>query len=263
MPDRIRALIVDDEAPAREAIRLRLTGEPDIEVVGEAGDGIEAVRLCETIRPDVMLLDIHMPEMDGFEIVERVSVTHLPIVIFVTAYDRYALKAFETHAVDYLLKPFTESRFQAAIDRARREVSKAGDHETHQRLIALLDDRRKRPAPGPEGKAAEQGDYLVRLAVKHNHRIVLVKVDEIDWIESSANYACLRAHGQSYLVRTTMSELERRLDPARFARIHRSTIVQIDRIKDIVPAWHGDFKVTLRDGTVLKMTRNHRGRLLQ
>src|SRR5262245_40834624 len=184
-----------------------------------------------------------MPEMDGFEVVEAVSETYLPIVVFVTAYDRYALKAFEAHALDYLLKPFTTSRFHDAVDRARMEVAKAGDHETHQRLIQVLDERRR----ARERRAGADGGYAARLAVKHNQRIVLVKTADIDWVESSANYAHLHTAATNYVVRMTMGELERRLDPERFARIHRSTIVQLDRIKDIVAAWHGDFDVTLRD----------------
>ncbi len=258
----IKAVIVDDEALARDAIRLRLAHEPDIEVVGEAADGADAVELLRTLQPDLVFLDVQMPVMDGFEVIEHISTDHLPIVVFVTAHDRYALKAFETHALDYLLKPFTASRFHAAIDRARIEVAKAGDHETHQRLIELLDERRRARQRRDQTETDVGERYLARFAVKHNQRIVLVKVDDIDWIESSANYAHLHVGGATYTVRMTMGELERRLDPARFARIHRSTIVQVDRIQDIIAAWHGDFDITLRDGTVLRLTRNYRDRVL-
>jgi len=252
---------VDDEALAREAIRLRLKNEPDIEVVGEASDGADAVEMIRTLQPDLAFLDVQMPLLDGFEVIEKVSSEHLPIVVFVTAYDKYALKAFETHALDYLLKPFTARRFHAAIDRARLEVAKAGDHETHQRLIELLDGRRARQRRDNREPEAGAG-YLARFAVRHNQRMVLVKVADIDWIESSANYAHLHTSRANYVVRMTMGELERRLDPTRFARIHRSTIVQVDRIQDIVAAWHGDFDVTLQDGTVLRLTRNYRDRVL-
>ena len=260
MPLPIKAVIVDDEALARDAIRLRLKGEPDIEVVGEAADGGDAVELLRRIHPDLLFLDVQMPVMNGFEVIENVPSDQLPIVVFVTAYDRYALKAFETHALDYLLKPFTASRFSAAIDRARLEVAKSGDRGTHQRLVELLEERRRARHPA-EPEVPGRG-YLTRLAVKRNQRIALVGVADIDWIESSGNYAHLHAHGASYVVRMTMGELERRLDPARFARIHRSTIVQIDRIQDIIAAWHGDFDVTLRDGTVLRLSRNYRDRVL-
>jgi two-component system LytT family response regulator len=258
MPLPIKAVIVDDEALARDAIRLRLKNEPDIEVVGEAADGADAVELLRRIQPDLLFLDVQMPVMDGFEVIENVPPDHLPIVVFVTAYDRYALKAFETHALDYLLKPFTASRFHAAIDRARLEVAKSGDRGTHQRLIELLEERRQARAGEPD---AGQG-YLARIAVKRNQRIALIGVADIDWIESSGNYLHLHTHGTSHVVRMTMGELERRLDPARFARIHRSTIVQMDRIQDIIAAWHGDFDVTLRDGTVLRLSRNYRDRVL-
>ena len=251
----IRAVIVDDEALARDAIRLRLKNEPDIEIVGEAADGGDAVELLRTLHPDLVFLDVQMPVMDGFEVVEKIASEHLPIVVFVTAHDRYALKAFETHALDYLLKPFTSTRFHEAIDRARLEVARAGDHETHQRLIELLEERRR-------ARQRDDEPYLARLAVKHNQRMVLVKVANIAWIESSGNYAHLHTPDANYVVRMTMGELERRLDPARFARIHRSTIVQVDRIRDIIAAWHGDFDVTLRDGTVLRLTRNYRDRVL-
>ena len=261
MPLPIKAVIVDDEALARDAIRLRLKGEPDIEVVGEAADGADAVDLLRKIHPDLLFLDVQMPVMDGFEVIEHVPSEHLPIVVFVTAYDRYALKAFETHALDYLLKPFTASRFHAAIDRARLEVAKSGDRGTHQRLVELLEERRRARERPADRDGSGQG-YLTRLAVKRNQRIALVGAADIDWIESSGNYAHLHAHGASYVVRMTMGELERRLDPSRFARIHRSTIVQIDRIEDIIAAWHGDFDVTLRDGTVLRLSRNYRDRVL-
>ena len=258
----IRAVIADDEALARDAIRLRLQNEPDIEVVGEAVDGTEAVELVRARQPDLLFLDVQMPVMDGFEVIERVSSDHLPIVVFVTAHDQYALKAFETHALDYLLKPFTASRFHAAIDRARLEVARAGDHETHQRLIELLDRRRRAHDTRTSGPADADEGYLLRLAVKRNQRIVLLNVGDIDWFESSANYVQLHTRGMSYAVRMTMGELDRRLDPARFARIHRSAIVQIDRIKDIVASWHGDFDVALRDGTMLRLSRNYRDRVL-
>jgi two-component system LytT family response regulator len=261
MPLPIKAVIVDDEALARDAIRLRLKGEPDIEVVGEAADGADAVELLRRIQPDLLFLDVQMPVMDGFEVIESVSPDHLPIVVFVTAYDRYALKAFETHALDYLLKPFTASRFHAAIDRARLEVAKSGDHGTHQRLIELLDERRRTRGRSGDPDAAGQG-YLTRLAVKRNQRIALIGVADIDWIESSGNYLHLHAHGTSHVVRMTMGELERRRAPARFARIPPSTNRQMARIQDIIAAWHGDFDVTLRDGTVLRLSRNYRDRVL-
>ena len=259
----ITAVIVDDEALARDAIRLRLEHEPDIRLLGEAANGFEAVKLIEAEKPDVVFLDVKMPELDGFEVIDRVSSVHLPIVVFVTAHDRFAIRAFETHALDYLLKPFTSERFGSALNRARLAVAKAGDDETHQRLIALLD--RERPAgPGRQSPAMiprEESPYLVRLAVRRNQRITLVRVDDVEWIESCANYARLHVKNEAHLVRMTMSELEQRLDPSRFARIHRSTIVRIDCVKEIVPELHGDFTLSLHDGTTLRLSRNYRARL--
>ena len=255
----ITAFIVDDEALAREAVRLRLGSESDIQVIGEADDGPSAVRKIGELRPDLVFLDVQMPEMNGFGVLERIDPGLIPAVVFVTAYDQYALRAFETHALDYLLKPFTAQRFESALDRARVEVAKGGDEETHRQMLALLRERaRARQAPAEQGPKA----YLTRLTVKHDHRLALIRVEDIDWIESSANYACLHVGSTTCVVRMTMNELERRLDPARFARVHRSTIVQIDRIRTIAPAWHGDFDLTLKDGTLLRLTRNYRSRIL-
>ena len=262
MASPITTVIVDDEPLAREVVRARLKSEADIKIVGEAVDGPGAVKMIRALQPDLVFLDVQMPAMDGFEVIEQVSSDYLPIVVFVTAYDRYALKAFEAQALDYLLKPFTTDRFHTALERARTEIAKAGELDTHRRLIELLDARQHAPQARDGNHAIRGEGPLLRFAVKHNQRIVLVKVDDVDWIESSANYARLHARGTPYLVRMTMSELEKRLDPVRFARIHRSTIVQVDRIKDIAPAWHGDFDVTLRDGTVLRLSRNFRGRLV-
>src|SRR2546428_2875245 len=181
----IKAVIVDDEALAREAIRLRLKSEPDIEVIGEASDGADAVEMLLALQPDLVFLDVQMPVFDGFEVVEKVSSEHLPIVVFVTAYDRYALKAFETHALDYLLKPFTASRFHAAIDRARLEVARAGDHETHHRLVELLDERRRARERRSDREAGAGEGYPTRLAGKDNARILLGKVADTDCVESS------------------------------------------------------------------------------
>jgi two-component system, LytTR family, response regulator len=252
--DRIRAVTVDDEPLARDAIRLRLQDEPDIELVGEAATGREAVALIGEALPDLLFLDVQMPGMDGFEVLDRVASTWLPIVVFVTAHDRFALKAFETHALDYLLKPFTRDRFRAALQRARAAFENAADPPAHRGIVSLLDDRSRSPADQAQG-------YLVRFAVKQHRGMRLVRVRDIDYIEACGNYAEIHAAGRTHLVRMTMQELEQRLDPAMFVRTQRSTIVQIDRIRDIVSANHGDFDLSLNDGTVLRLSRNYRGRL--
>ena len=252
--DRIRAVIVDDERLARAAIRIRLQDEPDMEVVGEAATGRKAVALIGETLPDLVFLDVQMPGMDGFEVLDRVASTWLPIVVFVTAHDRFALKAFETHALDYLLKPFTRDRFKAALERARAAFANAADPPAHRGIVSLLNDRSGSPSDQSKG-------YLVRFAVKRHRGMRLVQVRDIDYIEACRNYAEIHAAGQTHLVRMTMQELEYRLDPSMFVRIQRSTIVQIDRIRDIVSANHSDFDLSLHDGTVLRLSRNYRARL--
>ena len=252
--ERIRTVIVDDEALARDAIRLRLQDERDIEVVGEAATGREALALIGEALPDLVFLDVQMPGIDGFEVLDRVASSWLPIVVFVTAHDRYAIKAFETHALDYLLKPFTRDRFRAALQRARAAFANAGDSPAHRGIVKLLNDRSRSPAEQAKG-------YLVRFAVKHHRGMRLVRVKDIDYIEACGNYAEIHSAGRTNLVRMTMQELDQRLDPSMFVRIQRSTIVHIDRIRDIVSANHGDFDLSLNDGTVLRLSRNYRGRL--
>jgi two-component system LytT family response regulator len=254
--DLIRTVIVDDERLARDAIRMRLKDEPDVELLGEAATGREAVKLIADALPDVVFLDVQMPGMDGFEVLDRVAPTWLPIVVFVTAYDRYALKAFETHALDYLLKPFTRDRFKAALDRARAAFANASEPSAQRGLVKLLNDR--------SGSDSDRGKgYLVRFAVRQHHGMRLVRVRDIDYIQAAGNYAEIHAGGGTHLVRMTMQELEERLDPAMFVRIHRSTIVKIDRIRNIVADSHGDFDLSLHDGTVLRLSRNYRTRLQQ
>lgn len=267
----IRTVIVDDEPLAREGLRVRLTREPDIEIVGEANDGVSAVEAIEGLTPDLVFLDVQMPGVPaqreavgrrtgragdsktcGFDVLDRVSDTHLPIVIFVTAYDQYAIKAFDVHALDYLLKPFSDARFAQALERARRALLSDADRDADRRVAALLSAQAEvRP------KA-----YLTRLPVKDRDRFLLLRVEEIDWVEAAQNYVQIHARKHEYLVRGTMADLEAQLDPVRFARIHRSTLVNLDRIREIRPAWHGDFDVELEDGTQLKLSRHYRDRLL-
>jgi len=249
----IRVLIVDDEPPARKVLRLRLAKEADIRIIGEAGSGPAAVEQITRLRPDLVFLDIQMPVMGGFEVLEQVAGVHLPVVVFVTAYDEYAVKAFDAHALDYLLKPFTLARFKRALERAREELAREGDLESHRRLLELV-------RAHTSGRIT--GEYLMRLPVKKAGRYQLVDVERIDWIESAANYLRLHVGEESFLIRRTMKELERDLDPKRFARIHRSLAVNIDRVAEIRPDASGDFTVRLRDGTRLRMTRTYRTRLL-
>jgi two-component system LytT family response regulator len=242
----MHVLIVDDEPLARQRLRALLEAEPDVKVVGECADGREAVVAIRRHRPDLIFLDICMPELDGFGVLEALSEPPLPGVVFVTAYDRFALRAFEVHALDYLLKPFDRERFQKALQRARAQVGRAGSAEVGQQLRALLEDVR----PGRK--------YLDRVVIKSASRVFFLRVEEIDWIEAAGNYLKLHAGAEAHLLRETMGNLEARLDPDKFLRIHRSTIVNIERIQELQPWFHGDYVVLLCDGTKLTLSRSYR-----
>ena len=247
---KIRTLIVDDEPLARERLRALLSAEPDIEIIGECGDGPEAVESIRRDAPDLVFLDVQIPEIDGFGVIERVGLENAPVVVFVTAYDQYALEAFDVHAVDYLLKPFDETRFAKALGRARSAVQAQRSGEVSERLLALLRGLRAAPTGRTE-----------RLVVKSAGRLFFLRTEEIDWIESSGNYVCLHVGSETHLLRETMSSLEARLDPATFIRIHRTAIVNVDRIKELQPLFHGEYEVVLRGGARLTLSRSYRDRL--
>ena len=243
-----RVLIADDEAVARRRLRRLLQREPDLSVVAECADGAAALRLMVELAPDLVLLDVQMPELDGFEVLQRFPGDQWPAVIFVTAFDRYALRAFDVHAIDYLLKPFSAERFRTALGRARTRLR----HRAHDAgLAALVDEIRRRPA------------FAARLAIPSRGRTVLLDTASIDWIEAADNYVTLHAGGREHLVRETLGALERQLDPDRFTRIHRSTIVNLDRIAQVEPMTHGDGIVQLRDGTRLALSRTRRDRVVR
>lgn len=253
--DTIRTLIVDDEPLGREGVRVLLEQDPDVEVVGECANGREAVHAIEDLEPDLLFLDVQMPEMDGFEVLTRVEAARLPVVIFVTAYDQHALRAFEVHALDYLLKPFKDDRFRTALKRAKAQIQQQKVSEVSQRLVALLEQTTgNAPSPTPP----DTSSYLTRLVVKTGGRVFFINVEEIDWIEAADYYVRLHVGGKSHLLRETMTHLEQQLDPRRFQRIHRSTIVQLDSVATLEPYYHGDYVVLLRDGTQLKMSRRYR-----
>ena len=245
----IRVLIIDDEPLARQRIRALLAAEPDVTVVGECDDGQKAVAAIREHRPDLIFLDVHMPELDGFGVLEALSGERLPGVIFVTAYDRYALRAFEVHALDYLLKPFNRERFRQALERARGRLRQARPAEVHELLHALLADVQT-AARGPR-----------RLVVKSDNRIVLVKPEEVDWVEAAGNYVRLYVGKDEHLLRATMEGVEAQLPPRQFVRIHRSTIVNVERIRSLEPGFHGDYVVQLHDGTELPLSRTYRPKL--
>ncbi len=262
----LRVLIVDDEAFARQRLRRLLTEQSDIEIVGEASNGREAISLITTHNPDVVLLDVQMPRIDGFGVLRALD-GPAPLVIFVTAFDEHAVAAFEVHAFDYILKPVDPSRFADAIARARTQIAQSTAAERHAKLVAFLDSGPGGPArdsavPAPDAAAPAVGRApLDRLLVKEEGRMYFVPVGEIDWIEAFGNYARLHTGQRTHLIRETMATLERALDTRRFARIHRSTIVNLDRIKQMDLWGSGDYMVRLADGTQLKLSRWYRDRL--
>jgi two-component system, LytTR family, response regulator len=250
----IRVAIVDDEPIAREGLRLWLSREADIQLAGEAGTPAEAVELVLRERPDLLFLDVQMPDGDGFDVLEAIGGQHLPEVIFVTAHERHALRAFDAAALDFLLKPVREERFRTALDRARHELQRGEARTGPTRITALLDHVRG-------GKTG--GDRRIeRFAVRTRDRFVIVPASAVRWISAAGNYAELHVPGGSHLVRATMAELEAGLDPQRFARIHRGTLVRVDCVREVVPSAHGDFDVVLDDGVELRLSRRYRSRLL-
>jgi len=254
MAEKIRTLIVDDEPLARRNLRLLLEKDPQIEILDECGNGREAVKAINTLSPDLIFLDIQMPEMDGFDVVERVGPEQIQAIIFVTAFDQYALKAFDVHALDYLLKPFDDERFANALRRAKSQIEAREINRLSKRLLALLDERERL-------NSKRSATYLTRVMVKASGRVVLLKVDEIDFIEADGNYAKLHVGRKAHLLREKMHDLEARLDPAKFVRIHRSVIVNLDRIKEMHPHFNGDYVVVLEDGRQLRLSRTRRENL--
>lgn len=245
---RIRTLIVDDEPLARRRLRTLLDADPEIAILGECGDGAEAVTELRRLRPELVFLDVQMPVLDGFGVLQALGQDGAPEVIFVTAHDRYALKAFEVHALDYLLKPFDKARFASALERAKARVRQGNGAGFGERLQELL--QTVQPRHGPE-----------RLIVKSAGRIYFVRIDDVDWIEAAANYVRLHVGEEDHLLREPLTALEKRLDPARFVRIHRSTIVNLERVRELQPVFHGDYVIILRDGTELAVSRNYRDKL--
>jgi two-component system LytT family response regulator len=241
---RLRVVIVDDEPPARDKLRRYLAEDPRVRVVGEAGDGLTAVEAIETERPDLVLLDVQMPEMDGFEVLAALEVEPLPRIVFVTAHDEHAVRAFEVRALDYLLKPVDRSRLDEAVGRA---ATARVDPESDPRRV-LADVREIAPP-------------LTRFLVRTRGRLQLVPVAEVDWIGAAGNYVELHVGDKSHLVRGTLQALEGRLPKGSFTRIHRSSIVNLDRVRALHPWSHGDLQVELVDGTQLRLSRRYRDRL--
>ena len=243
---RIRALVVDDEPLAREMIREMLAPDSDVEIVAECANGREAVDAIKSLRPDLVFLDIQMPELGGFEVLASFEREATPYVIFVTAYDQYAVRAFEVHAFDYLLKPFDNERFDAAWQRVKAQIKVDQSGEREQHILALLEELKSGPR------------HLERLVIKNGGRVFFLNVQDVYCIESEGNYVRVYDNQKGYLLRETISNLEEQLDPKQFRRIHRSAIVKIDRIKEMQPWFHGEYRIIMENGKELTLTRNYR-----
>jgi len=247
----IRVLLVDDEPLARAMLREMLVGDSQVAIVGESCNGREALEAIRAHSPDLVFLDVQMPEVGGFEVLAALGKGEMPHVIFVTAYDQYAVRAFEVQALDYLLKPFDQERFDVSWQRARAQIirDRNGGGGMDQRILALLE----------ELKAGK--NYLERLVIKTGGRIYFLETGEIDWIEAEGNYVSVHSAKKSHMLRETISSLESQLDPKKFVRIHRSSIVRLDFIQELQPWFHGEYRVILQDGTQLTLSRNHRDKL--
>ena len=247
----IRTIIADDEALARKKLRLLLTDEDGVAIVAECSNGKQTVAAVETHKPDLLLLDIHMPDLDGFQVLENIAPDQMPLVIFTTAYDQYAIRAFEAHALDYLLKPFDQQRLQDALERVKGELLKSHEHGVKARLLELL------------GKAKPEAKDLRRLVIRTAGRVVFLEFDEVDWIEAAANYVKLHVGKESFLLREGIGHVSAKLDPEQFVRIHRSYIVNVSRIRELQPCDSGEFIAVLRDGKELSCSRGCRPQLLK
>ncbi len=245
----IRAFIADDEPLARDWLKLLLAEEPGVTLVGEAGDGREAVAKLEAVKPDLLFLDVQMPELDGFDVLRALDPDSLPVVVFVTAYDEHALKAFDVHALDYILKPFERDRFRLAMERAREHLASRGGEAAAERLIGLLESLRTKAGA------------LERVAVKTDGVIKLLRLADVDFIEAAGRCVTLHVGKEQHLLRETMNDLEAQLDASVFARVHRSAIVNLDRIKELQTESHGEVTIVLEGGRTLRWSRSYRERL--
>ena len=246
----IRAIIADDERLAREKLRILLASEPNIKLVAECHDGQQALAAVRACQADLLLLDIQMPGMDGFQVLNELLPEEMPVVIFTSAYDQYAIRAFEAHALDYLLKPFDQERLHHAIERARLELNKFREREITHRILDLLSQVKSEmlPAPSSEG----------RLVIRAKGRVVFLNLSEVDWIEASANYVRLNVGKESHLFRETIGRVSERLNPNHFVRVHRSTIVNVRKIKELIPVNSGEYIVVLKNGKELSCSRSYR-----
>jgi two-component system, LytTR family, response regulator len=261
---RIRTLIVDDEPLARRGLELRLQRHADIQIVGEAGNGREAFHAISTLQPQLMFLDVQMPGVDGFGLLRAVPASMLPMTVFVTAYDQYALAAFAASALDYLLKPVDDARLDEAIERARRQLASCAANDHCEQLLKLLATVSNTPDLRLDEALAGATPLrhgTDKLAIRDGQRVVRVDLNAIQWIDAAGDYMCVHTTDETHVLRGTMHELEQRLDPQRFQRVHRSTIVNLTRVKEMRPHQNGEYFLLLDSGHELKLSRSYKDKL--
>ena len=263
--NRIRTLLVDDERLARRGLELRLAAAPDVEIVGECENGRDALDKINALSPDLMFLDIQMPGLSGFDVLARVPQDSMPVVVFVTAFDKYAIDAFEARALDYLLKPVEDVRLTRALGRVREHLEERSALRQRERMLGLLADIGGAGELDPEvllaRVAAPASQYPEVLAIRTGREVVRLPSAEIDWIDAAGDYMCIHAGNATHVLRSTMKELEQALDPAAFQRIHRSAIVNLKRVRKLRPHANGEYFLTLQGGQELKLSRTHRDKV--
>lgn len=247
----IKVLVIDDESLARDLIIELLKDFDDFQIIGECSDGLDAVKTIEKLRPDLIFLDVQMPMLNGLEVLERLKDSYLPEIIFVTAYDNYAIRAFDFHAIDYLLKPISRNRFEQAVQHAKERISQQNNSETKEQLFALLENHQNKLP------------YLQRIFVKENGKITLLEPETINWIEADDKYLHLHTANKNHLIRQTLNSIEAELNPNIFLRIHRSIIVNLTRVKEIHPLFNGEYVLILHDKTKLTLSRNYKNRFFE
>ncbi len=255
---KIKALIVDDEAHGRNVVRLMLEKHPDIEVAQECSNGLEAKEAIVASRPNLVFLDIRMPGLDGISMLKQLAPEERPYIVFITAYDQYALKAFEEHAFDYLLKPFDQERFDATLDRVREQIAQCEEAAFGRRLKHFLDQNSVTSESASEDAQTPSKPQQDRLVIKESGRVFFVNPKEVDWLEAAGNYVSLHVGKKTHMIYETMGSMEQKLDPSKFVRIHRSTIVNVDSIKEMQSHFNGEYIVILNTGDKLKLSRSYR-----
>jgi two-component system LytT family response regulator len=262
----LRTLIVDDEPLARRGLRLRLERAADVEILGEAGNGREALERINELKPDLVFLDIQMPGMSGFDVLRALPATAMPMIVFVTAFDEFAVAAFEARALDYLLKPIDDERLAQAVDRARRSADAERAVAHRDDLVHLVAELTGETAESVEevlaaGQRDGQTPYLGVMTIKDGRKVVRVDVKSIDWIDAAGDYMCVHADGKTYVMRGTMKKLEEHLNPLWFQRVHRSTIVNVHRVTELRPHMNGEYFLRLSCGSEIKLSRHYRDKL--